>query len=177
MNIPAQTICSLALICYIISVQQNNKKSILQIQILSNILYGIQYLLLHALSAACMNVVSILSGILFYYDNKNNRQTPLHKLILIVIIIGLIGIITYDSFYSLIPIIMMVLSVYSIWQNNMTIFRFVIIVISASYIVYNIIVSAYIGALGSVMALISAITAIIRFDIKKDKQSIKKNNT
>lgn len=169
MEIIAQILSLLGLICYVISLQKNNRKTILQLHVVAYILYATQYFLLNSLGAAFMDIAALSSSLLFYYDNKNKRETPLYMLMLFIILIGVTGIFTVKDLNSSIPIIMSIIFIYSIWQNDISLLRTVSLIKSCAYIVFNLVIGAYVGAAGNVIIIISSIIAIIRFDIKKKK--------
>jgi ribosomal protein S18 acetylase RimI-like enzyme len=166
MDVLAQILGFIAFLLYAISLQQNDKKKLLLIQIFTNILFGLQYLLLDAMSAAGMNIIYLASCILFYY--QGNKKPSKAQLFMFIAAIFLIGILTYNNhFYSLIPVIPAFICIYTLWQNNMTIVRVGALISGLSYILYNIIVGAYAVILMNIISSITVIIAIIRFDFKK----------
>jgi len=59
---------------------------------------------------------------------------------------------------------------YATWQKNLKNFRTLSIISSISWIIYNLVVSAYVNAIGNLFQLISAILAVIRLDIMKSNK-------
>jgi ribosomal protein S18 acetylase RimI-like enzyme len=163
MNVVAQIMGLIALVCLVLSMQQNNKKSLLKIQLLANTFYGVQYLLLNALSAASMSLVSLIRCILFYKNDQKTKKPSLLILITFIVIIIFFCITTFDGYYSLIPIVIALMYTYALWQTNMDVFRIISVIVAMGWISYNIVVGAYVAIIGSIIELTSAVVAIIRF--------------
>lgn len=171
MNIVAQVIGLFAILSYTISPQQKNKKRVLIFNLISSILYSLQYLLLNAFSAVITNTVGAVKNYIFYLYEKNKKDVPKNLFWIFMLIILALGMFTYNNIYSLIPILTSVLSLYAVWQNNLKVFRVIVIISSISWIIYNLIVGAYIGIIGNIFQLVSAIIAIVRFDILKGRKN------
>lgn len=170
MNVIAQVIGLLAIISYAISPHAKTKKRVLVFHLISSILYALQYFLLNAFSAVIANSVGAVKCYAFYLYEKKEKEIPKSLFWIFMLIILVLGAFTYNNIYSLIPIFSSVLSLYAVWQDNLKVFRVIVIISSISWIMYNIIVGAYIGVIGNMFQLTSAIIAIIRFDIlKKEK--------
>ncbi len=173
MNIISQMLGILAIIAYAIAPHQKNKKGVLVFQLIASILYALQYSLLYAFSAVITNVIGGIKNCIFYFYEKNEKNIPQKILWGYIVVILLLGIVTFGGIYTLIPIIMSVLSAYAVWQNNLTVYRVLTIVVSTAWIIYNYIVGAYVSIFGNVFQLISTIIAMIRLDLKK---SVSENN-
>lgn len=169
MEVTAQIFSLLGLICYIISLQQNNKKKILQLHVIAYIFYAIQYFLLGSISAAFMDIAALAGSLMFYHDNKTTKKTPVYVLIIFILLIGIAGICTVKDLNDSIPIVMSIIFIYAIWQDNISLIRFVSLIKAFAYILFNFVVGAYVSAAGNVIIIISALIAIIRYDIKKKK--------
>ena len=137
------------------------------IQILANIFYGIQYLLLNAYSALASNIVSIVKTGVFYKYEKNNKEISLYTLLIFEIMIIVLGIITFKNIYSIIPIFIASIYTYGTWQKNLKITYSIGIIASILWVFYNFIVGAYVAIIGSFFELFSSIIGIIRLNILK----------
>ena len=67
MVILAQVLALFAILFWVISILLKNKKNILLMQVIANGIYGIEYLLLGAFSAASMNFLSFLRLLVYYF--------------------------------------------------------------------------------------------------------------
>jgi len=169
MNVFAQILAIFGLLFLIISVQLNNKLKILFCKIISNIFYGLQYLFLSAFSGACMSLLSLIRNIVFYLYNKNKSKIPISALIIFLIIMFVVSFWTFDTLLSLIPIFATMIHTYAVWQDNLKVYRFLSLIGAISWIVYNMLMGAYISAGASCIEFINAAIAIYRHDIKKKK--------
>ena len=77
------------------------------------------------------------------------------------------GIITYQNIYSIIPIIIGFLYTYGSWQKDLKKTYKIAITSSIGWIIYNIIIGAYIAAICSILELISSIKGLKNLKKKK----------
>lgn len=167
MNYLAQILGLTALIFMCLSYQKNNKKEFLSVQIIANIFYGLQYLLLSAFSALAMNIVSIARTSVFYNYEKSNKKITLPILAIFEVLIIILGFITFESYYSIIPIFIACIYAYGTWQKNLKLTYLIGIIASILWIFYNSIVGAYVSILGSFIELISSLFGFIKISKKK----------
>lgn len=162
----------IAIIFIVISIQQNNKKKILILQILSNCCYALQYVFLGAYTATVSCLIGICRGILFEkFCTNNKKKNPIWVLLLVIAMSLVNGIVTYKDPYSILAIISPVVYGYGLWQNNLKLFRIIALLNPILWIFYNIHVQAYTGIISSVFEITSAVIAIYRYDIKKQNPS------
>lgn len=163
MVILAQVLASLAILFWVISILLKNKKNILLMQVIANGIYGIEYLLLGAFSAASMNFLSFLRLLVYYFYALLNIKMPKWILFVFITLVLLFGIITYDGLISLLPIIITVLYTYAFWQNNLNVARIIYIVAAIIWIYYNYEVGAYVGIIGNVLEIITGLISLIKY--------------
>ncbi len=163
----AQCFGVLALVSWIFSVLQTKRFKILKFQNFANMFYATQYILLGAYPAACMNLISMLRGIMFNSFDKKKQEISFKILILFLLVIIAIGFATFQNIYSLIPIIITSLYSYSVWQKNLTVFRIIFVIAASGWFIYNFLVGAYVSLIGNGLELIFGISAIIKHDFMK----------
>jgi len=163
MFILANTIGVFAIIIWVLSIQNKNKKEILIYQIVANILYGLQYFLLNAYSASIMDFISGFRCLSFYSEEKKHGKISNYSLLFFTILTIILGIFTYNGAISLLPIIASLIYMYSLWQNNLNTTRYLFIITGFVWLCYNINVGAYINIIGNSFEIISGIISIIRF--------------
>lgn len=163
-QIIAIIICIIACISYLVK----KKITYLILQIIINILYGIQYTILGAYSAAISNWVSILKYIVFGINAKNEKKNPKWQLLFFCILSVLLSIPALDNWYTLIPIITAVIFTYAVWQDSPIVLRIIVILCNILWIVFNIVVKAYVSAVYSGAECIFAIVTLIKI-IKDNK--------
>jgi len=161
----AQVIGTIALIVLMYSFQNNKKQRLLKLQILSSLLFALQYLFLNAYTGCLMNLMCMIRNIIFNKYEKN--RVPIYWLITIVAFMIFLSVLTYKDLISLFPMIAVVVYSCAIWKDNLRIIRIIEVISCILFIVYNIHVSAIIGLISTIVEIIGAIIAIYRFDIKK----------
>ena len=163
MVILAQVLALFAILFWVISILLKNKKNILLMQVIANGIYGIEYLLLGAFSAASMNFLSFLRLLVYYFYALLNIKMPKWILFVFITLVLLFGIITYDGLISLLPIIITVLYTYAFWQNNLNVARIIYIVAAIIWIYYNYEVGAYVGIIGNALEIITGLISLIKY--------------
>ena len=163
MVILAQILASFAILFWVISILLKNKKNILLMQVIANGIYGIEYLLLGAFSAASMNFLSFLRLLVYYFYASLNIKMPKWILFVFIALVLLFGIITYDGLISLLPIIITVLYTYAFWQNNLNVARIIYIVAAIIWIYYNYEVGAYVGIIGNALEITTGLISLIKY--------------
>lgn len=162
----AQFFGLLGLIILIISFQKNNKSNLLKYQIISSLLFSIQYLCLNAITGCLMNFMTMIRNIIYkkYKDNVS-------ILVLILIILGMIilSMFSYKGIISLLPTIAVILYSIALYQKKMTIIRITEVISCCLFIIYNIKVLALTGLITTILETIFSLVAIYKFDIKKIK--------
>ena len=159
----AQVLALFAILFWVISILLKNKKNILLMQVIANGIYGIEYLLLGAFSAASMNFLSFLRLLVYYFYALLNIKMPKWILFVFIALVLLFGIITYDGLISLLPIIITVLYTYAFWQNNLNVARIIYIVAAIIWIYYNYEVGAYVGIIGNALEIITGLISLIKY--------------
>lgn len=163
MVILAQVLALFAILFWVISILLKNKKNILLMQVIANGIYGIEYLLLGAFSAASMNFLSFLRLLVYYFYALLNIKMPKWILFVFIALVLLFGIITYDGLISLLPIIITVLYTYAFWQNNLNVARIIYIVAAIIWIYYNYEVGAYVGIIGNALEITTELISLIKY--------------
>ena len=163
MVILAQVLASFAILFWVISILLKNKKNILLMQVIANGIYGIEYLLLGAFSAASMNFLSFLRLLVYYFYALLNIKMPKWILFVFIALVLLFGIITYDGLISLLPIIITVLYTYAFWQNNLNVARIIYTVAAIIWIYYNYEVGAYVGIIGNILEITTGLISLIKY--------------
>lgn len=164
----------IALVVLMISFQKNDKKTLLEYQILSSFFFAIQYLCLNAINGCLMNLIAMLRNVLF---NKIDNKFSFLCLILILTLTSIFSFYSYTGLISLLPTIAVVLYSISLWQKNISITRIVGVVSCCLFIVYNIWVLAISGLVSNFLELISTMIAIYRFDLKMGINVCEKNRS
>ena len=162
MFILAQIFGAIALILTVTSVQFKTKERILIFQIIANIIIAIQYFLLNALTGGFVAIVNTIRCIIFYYYKKKEKKPSIIFLTIFTIVAIMTGILTWQNAFSIIPIFAAIIFTFGLWQDNVKVTKICTALTSGNWVVYNVIVKAYVGAIQSLAEFISSIIAIIR---------------
>lgn len=158
-----QIIGGLAILLWVISVQEKKQYKILFLQALANLLYTVQYFLLGIFTAGSMSLVSFGRCFLLYIKRKKEKEISKSHLIVSIIILIILGAITYESLLSLIPIVITIFYTISSYMKNSQWLRIIFLIAAFIWIYYNYIVGAYVCIIGNVLEIISGTISIIRF--------------
>lgn len=152
------------LICVVSSISYLSKRKdrYLAEQLLVNVLYCLQYIILGAFSGAISNVTSLVKYIVFYINAKNNKKNPRWQVVFFCLISVILGCFALNEWYTIIPIITSVIFTFAIWQDNPIVLRTVVIICSILWVIFNITVGAYVSAIYSGVELVFAFVTMIK---------------
>lgn len=162
MNVLAQIFGAFALLFLVISYQQKKRIRFLDLQLIANIFYSLQYLVLHAYSGMVSFLISTIKMAIFRSDEKNGRSTSFFVFIALEISFVILGIFTYQGLYSLIPILGACLFTYGAWQGNLKVSYFIAILVVIMSNVYDIIVGAYVSVISNFFELFASLIGFVR---------------
>lgn len=146
--------------------QASNKRKFLLRQIIYTFFILLEFILLKAYIAFFVSLISLLRSVAFYIYNNKNKVIPK---IFILILIGLFLLslkYTYQNIYSFIPPFIGIVYTLSLQIKDVNIIKKICIVLSILWIVYYVVIKAYI----SIFARLFDIGSILIYFIK-----IKKN--
>ena len=152
---------------YLLSYQLKKRKSIVWVTCISNALYVLQYVLLGAFSGAVMDFMSTVSSFLAAKKNdepfrRHARWLALSNMI-IIIVVGLVSAYLQREWIELLPIAGALFQTGGLWFDNEQTIRKFGLCSAPFWLVYNFISQAYGAALGSVIAIVSIVIAMIRY--------------
>lgn len=177
MFILAQILSFIAMVINMVAVQLKTKKQILLTIVISNLLFVISYLLLEAyVGALTCGIVAIEIIINTILEDKG-KKTPKYLIVLYLIVSVLIGILTFSSLVDLLPIIASILFIFTLVQSKEKYVRLLIFGNLTAWIIYDFFVKAYLAGISDLFVISSTITAIIRYDIKKEVKEDEKNES
>ena len=161
--IMAQILGLFALIVLLISFSKKDKDELLKYQIMSSLLFGLQYLLLNAITGFLMNIVCMIRNYIF----SRYKKIPIYYLIIVIILVVTLGLISYRDYYSLLPIIAVILYSIALYKGNTRIIRIIELISCSLFIIYNIHVDAYVGLISTIIEFLGCLVIVIEIDIIK----------
>lgn len=174
MLIASQIIGLAAVGLYLLSYQLKRRKRIVWVTCISNALYVLQYILLGAFSGAVLDFLSAVSS--FFAAKKNDapflryRKWLAASNLLLIAAAGIISAVLQRDPIELIPIAGALFQTGGLWFDNEQTIRKFGLMSAPFWLIYNFISQAYGASLGSVLAMISVITAMVRYrNTEKEK--------
>ena len=174
MLIISQIIGLAAVGLYLLSYQLKKRKQIVWVTCISNALYVTQYLLLGAFSGAVMDFMSTVSS--FFAAKKNDTPFARYRKwlaasnLLLIAAAGIISAVLQRDPIELIPIAGALFQTGGLWFDDEQTIRKFGLMSAPFWLIYNFISQAYGASLGSVLAMISVITAMVRYrNTEKEK--------
>ena len=151
----------------IISIQFKNKKNILLMFILVNLIIGIELALLDAYTGALVCFVAVIQTMINYIYVKKDKKLPNFFIVIYVIASLIVGIYSYKELMDILTILCAMLYIASICQTKEKNIRIISFLNFVFWIIYNIYHMAYTDALFKIAFLVSNANAIYKYDIKK----------
>ena len=163
----AALITGLAAVFFILlSYQFPKRKAIIACNVVSRVLYILQYLLLFAFEGAAMDISAIPSSVLA--ARKHTPYVEKHKWGILagvnMFILG-IGILVWQDWLSWVPVVGVLLETNALWLSRERHIRLFSLASLPFWLFYNLRCGAYGAALGNVLAAMSIVTAMARYDI------------
>lgn len=177
MFILAQILSLIAMVINVVAVQLKTKKQILLAIVAANIFYVTSYILLGAYTGALTCVILIIVIIINTILENKGKTTPKILIGIYSIIYIIIGIATFNGLMDLLPIIASILFILTLAQSKEKYVRLCILGNSTLWIIYDLFVNAYVVGVSDTFVLLSTITAIYRYDIKKEVKENEANTS
>ena len=167
MKIAAQIVGLLVVFFSLASFQLKKRRNIMLFQITASFLSAMQFLLLKSFTGMVLDLIAVART--FVCANNQKRWAAsrwwLAGFILVMIVSGVY---TWEGYWSVFAILGSCLSTVALWMKKEKRIRLISLAVGPCWIVYNLIVGAYAGALNEVLAMISILIGLWRLDRKKN---------
>ncbi|MBE6627074.1 MAG: YgjV family protein [Ruminococcaceae bacterium] len=160
----ANIVALIAMAISFASYQLNSQRKLLVMQIFSNLLTGISFMILGAWTGVAMNCIAIIRNIV--YSNKRAKSAGWIPFAFAAVMIGF-GIATWTEWYCVLMVVGWVVNTLSLSSPSPQFIRKSILVSSPLACVYSLLARNYLSAAKETMSMISAIIGIIRFSRNK----------
>ena len=159
----AQIFGVIGIIFSVLSMQMKTKKNIMIM------LLWLNFLFLNSISGSLVCFFAVFETFLNYlFDSKNNK-VPIYVIAFYVVVNLVLGFSTYNSLLDLIPIVCALIYCATICTKKESIIRKEMFVNQTLWLIYDIIVKAYMFSISNILTLISIVISMIRYDYKKKK--------
>lgn len=157
----------------IYSLQFNDRKKIVLLQIGCGLMWAAHYYFLGAYTGVLINMVGMVRAILSYFNDRPwAKEKGVYSLILGLVALSVA--LSWDGFVSILPAASMVCTTTALWIHNMKRTRLLFLVSSPCLLAYDILTGSWGCAIIETVAFFSFIVSILRFDVfGKKKEELK----
>jgi uncharacterized membrane protein len=161
-----QILSILAVVVGFIAFQMKTPKKMLALQIATGLIFSAHYLLIGAMTASVLNLISAIKYVCYYIRDKRQKKTLFAPIFFTVLVI-ISSILTWDSWWSMFIMVGLVINTVSFAIPNAQLIRKLNLIKSPLCLIYNIAVLSIGGIFYESFTLISSIIGII---INREKQ-------
>lgn len=178
MNFWANAVGFVALVVFLLGYLQKKRSNILLLNLISRILYIVQYIMLGALAGAVLDVAGALATVLA--QRKNSPFIKRHlKLVIIAVNIAIIAsgiyvMIVADDKFGFLPILGVMMHTNAFWLDDEKKIRRLSIIGSPFWLAYNFVSAAYFSCVGDVLSIVSLGVSMYRYDRKSVRENSNK---
>jgi len=172
----SQIFTIIAYIFLAVTYHVKNRKTVIVLNLLGQVIFMIVYILLGAWSGLAMVFAAIIRNAIFIIDeNKNGKRKSIGKIDIIVlalmcIICILSAIFTYQGIFSLIPVLATMIYTYAVCQKNVKTYKLLGMPTEILWTCYNIYIKSILGTILESVMLISCFTGIVKeINIKEEE--------
>lgn len=170
MQIAATISGVIAVLLFLLCFQLKKRKSIIVCNIISRLMYILQYVLLFAFVGAAMDGSALLSSLIASKrDSRIVRRFRTAIFIFVNVIIVAVGLLLYESVFSIAAILGVLFETVALWMSREQVIRILSLIAAPLWLIYNISCGAWGSAVGCILTMISIIVALIINREKKEK--------
>ena len=147
------------------SLQSGSRKRILTLQLVCCVMWVAHYALLGAWTGVLINLLGLFRAVVCSYNDRKWASSKLW-LIFFLVCYAASPLLTWDGPYCLLLGLAMMLTTVALWTHDMRLTRLLFLCNSPLVLVYNFIARSFSCAAIEVVALISFMIAVWRFDIR-----------
>lgn len=165
----AQIFGVIGIIFSVLSMQMKTKKNIMIMLLCLNLSSALNFLFLDSMSGFWVCLFAVLETFINYLFDSKNKKVPIYVISIYVVVNIALGLISYNSPLDLLPIVCALLYCATVCVNKESTIRKLMFCNQSIWLVYDIIVKAYMFSISNVLTLVSIIISFFRFDYKKKK--------
>lgn len=158
----AQMFGFVAFFISVISVLQKSRNSYIYFNFSQNVFSGMQYFFLGKMVAFYLCLITLLRLIVYSYKSKFNKIFYLVTLFIFLIISIFVSYITFDTFVDIFPAIASVLVCISVWQSDIFVIKFFVIITKFLWGIYACFTGAYMAIIMDVFMIAWTISYLLR---------------
>ena len=151
------------------SFQMKSPRGLLFLQILTASAFSLHYLCLEVYTAMALNLLAVVSCVVYYLRDKSGKNGIYAPLIFAVLKV-VTSILTWDSWYSALIMVGLVVNSLSLAMKDAQKIRYSMFIKCPLCLAYNVLVGSLGGAIYESMAMASSLIGCIRYSKKTDKE-------
>lgn len=163
----AQIFGILGIIFSVLSMQMKTKRNIMLMLMTLNLSSALNFLFLNSISASLVCFFAILETLINYLFDSKNKKVPIYIIVFYIIVNLLLGFSSYKMILDIIPIACAIIYCLTVCVKRESNIRKLMFSNQSLWLIYDIIVKAYMFSISNVLTLISIIIAMYRYDYKK----------
>lgn len=163
----AQIFGVIGIIFSVLSMQMKTKRNIMIMLFGLNLASALNFLFLDSFSGSLVCFFAVLETFINYLFDSKNKKVPIYIIAIYVVVNLILGFSTYKGILDLIPIVCALLFCATVCTKKESTIRKLMFGNQSLWLVYDIIVKAYMFSISNVLTLISIIISYFRYDYKK----------
>ena len=164
----AQIFGIIGIIFSVLSMQMKTKKNIMIMLLCLNLASAFNFLFLNSISGSLVCFFAVIETFVNYLFDSKNKSVPIYVIVFYVIVnIGL-GLYSYHSLIDILPIVCALLYCATVCVKKESNIRKLMFANQSIWLVYDIIVRAYMFSISNILTIISIVISYFRFDYKKE---------
>lgn len=156
-----QSVGLFGMLALILSFQFKRRRTIILMQLLGSVFFGVHFFLLGSITAAAMNATVVLRNALFARYNRADRPWWPFALVMIITIVATI--VTWSGWISLLPMSALLVTTIGLWYRDEQKIRLWSLGSPPCWITHNIIVGSVPGIINEAVAFISILVSYLRY--------------
>lgn len=166
----AQVFGIIGIVFSVLSMQMKTKKKIMFMLFGLNIASALNFLFLNSISGSLVCFFGAIETVINYLYDSKDKKVPIYIVVFYIILNLILGFSSYHKLLDLIPIVCALLYCLTVCTKKESNIRKIMFANQSIWLVYDIIVKAYMFSISNVLTLISIIIAMFRYDIRTDKE-------
>ena len=150
----AQIFGVIGIIFSVLSMQMKTKKNIMIMLLCLNLASALNFLFLDSISGSLVCFFAVFETFLNYLFDSKNKRVPVYVIAFYVVVNLILGFSTYKSIIDLIPIVCALIYCATVCTNREFIIRKEMFANQTLWLIYDIIVKAYMFSISNILTLI-----------------------
>ena len=163
----AQFFGILGIIFSVLSMQMKTKRNIMLMLLALNLSSALNFLFLNSIPASLVCFFAVFETLINYLFDSKNKKVPIYVVIFYIVVNILLGASSYSSIIDIIPVSCAIIYCLTVCMNKESNIRKLMFSNQSLWLIYDIIVKAYMFSISNILTLISIIIAMYRYDYKK----------